>query len=90
MDHATLAAVSTISPAQCRAARGLLNWSREQLAEASFVAIRTIVDFERGARQPRVATVASLGSTFETAGVAFIPESKIQGAGVRLSKRPAL
>ena len=40
-----------ITSAQCRAERALLDWSREQLAAASMVGLRTIVDFERGARE---------------------------------------
>ncbi|MBR3190451.1 helix-turn-helix transcriptional regulator [Bosea sp. (in: a-proteobacteria)] len=70
---------------QCRAARALIDWSREQLAEASKVSLRTIVDFERGARQPRELTLAALRAALEVAGVIFVPENG-EGAGVRLRK----
>ncbi|MGB3338704.1 MAG: helix-turn-helix transcriptional regulator [Devosia sp.] len=83
MKSATLPDQPSISPAQCRAARGLLDWSREQLAEASSVALRTIVDFERGARSPRAGTLRSLQSGLEAAGVVFLADDG-QGAGVRL------
>jgi transcriptional regulator with XRE-family HTH domain len=63
--------MSTISAAQCRAARALLDWPRESLASESGVALRTIVDFERGARAPRDATLASLARCLEAAGVEF-------------------
>jgi transcriptional regulator with XRE-family HTH domain len=78
-----------ISAAQCRAARALLDWSRDQLAENSVVALRTIVDFERGARAPRSATLLSLAKALESAGVEFIAENG-GGAGVRLRARRGL
>ena len=67
-----------ISAAQCRAARALLGWSREELASAADVGLRTIVDFERGARDPHQATLAALERAFEIAGVTT---DLTQGAG---------
>lgn len=78
-------AQASISAAQCRAARAILDWSRDKLAEKSAVALRTIVDFERGARAPRDATLLSLRTSFEAAGVEIIDENG-GGAGVRLRK----
>jgi transcriptional regulator with XRE-family HTH domain len=75
-----------ISAAQCRAARGLLNWSREELALASNVALRTIVDFEREARAPRATTLKALQTGLEQAGVAFLPDHG-KGAGLRFKPR---
>ena len=72
-----------MTPEQCRAARALLGWSRQSLAEAAKVAERTLVDFERGARQPRERTIADIRRTLEEAGVAFI-DSNGGGPGVRL------
>ena len=40
----------TISAAQCRAARALLNWTQDQLAQNAQVARATIADFERNTR----------------------------------------
>ena len=74
-----------LTAAQCRAARALIEWSRESLAEASHVALRTIVDFERGAREPRDATLAALRRALEAAGVIFI-EGNGDGPGVKLKK----
>ncbi len=76
-------AAFAMTRAQCRAARALIDWSREQLATASKVGLRTLVDFERGAREPREVTVDSLRRALESAGVEFIPENG-GGAGVRL------
>lgn len=74
-----------ITPAQCRAARALIEWSRDQLAETSMVALRTIVDFERGAREPRVVTLDAIQRALEAAGVIFVAENG-EGPGVRLKK----
>jgi transcriptional regulator with XRE-family HTH domain len=73
-------------PAQCRAARALLNWSQVTLESAASVAKKTIADFEREARQPHARTLAAIRSALEAAGVEFIQENG-GGAGVRLSKR---
>lgn len=75
-----------ISPAQCRAARSLLSWRQDELEEASGVTKKTIADFERGARMPRAATLSSIKSALETAGIEFINENG-GGAGVRLRNR---
>nr|WP_246681782.1 helix-turn-helix transcriptional regulator [Methylobacterium sp. L1A1] len=73
----------TISSAQCRAARALLGWSREELAEASKVSRAAIADFETDKRQVRERTVDDLREALEAAGVEFIPANG-GGAGVRL------
>jgi transcriptional regulator with XRE-family HTH domain len=61
----------TISPAQCRAARALLDWSQERLSAESKVGAKTIVDFEQGKRSPFPRTVRDLRETFEAAGIEF-------------------
>jgi transcriptional regulator with XRE-family HTH domain len=78
----------SISAAQCREARAILGWRREQLATYSSVAMRTILDFERGARAPRARTLTALSQCFETAGVILVAEN---GDGRRqppTSRRP--
>jgi transcriptional regulator with XRE-family HTH domain len=74
-----------ISPSQCRAARGLLDWSQQELAEQSGVAIVTVRQLEGGAHQPRRATLWVVRQTLENAGVEFIDENG-GGAGVRMRK----
>jgi transcriptional regulator with XRE-family HTH domain len=75
----------SISASQCRAARALLDWSQDQLAENAQVARATIADFERNARVPMRNNLVSIVSSLEAAGVAFIPENG-EGAGVRFRK----
>ncbi|GAB4063953.1 helix-turn-helix transcriptional regulator [Ancylobacter sonchi] len=71
---------------QCRAARALLAWSQDQLAEASGVAKATIANFELGKRTPYDRTLTDLRTALEAAGIEFIPENG-GGVGVRLAKR---
>ena len=75
----------SISPAQCRGARGLLGWSQSDLSEASKTATKTIADFERGAREPYPRTLEDVRGALEKAGVEFIAENG-GGPGVRLRK----
>jgi hypothetical protein len=49
------------------------------------VALRTVVDFERGARAPREVTLDALRRALESAGVIFVEENG-EGPGVRLRK----
>jgi predicted transcriptional regulator len=76
-----------ISSAQCRAARGLLAWSQQDLAEKSGVGIVTIHQLEAGTSQPRRSTIDVVRRAFESAGVEFIDENG-GGPGVRLKKAP--
>jgi transcriptional regulator with XRE-family HTH domain len=73
-----------ITAAQCRAARGLLGWSQQDLADRADVGIMTVHQLEKGS-QPRRATLSVVRSAFEGAGIEFIDENG-GGAGVRLRK----
>lgn len=70
---------------QCRAARALVGWSQDQLAEAAKVAKATIANFESGKRSPYGRTLDDIREALEAAGVVFIPENG-GGAGVRMAK----
>ena len=75
-----------ITPAQCRAARGLLDWSQQDLADRAGVGIVTVRQFEAGVHEPRRATVQVVKQAFEAAGVEFLDPSN-GGAGLRLAKQ---
>jgi transcriptional regulator with XRE-family HTH domain len=77
---------SAITPMQVRAARGLLDWSRDRLAETSGVPKRTLVRFEGAEAAPRQGTIDAIRAALEAAGVEFIDENG-GGPGVRLRKR---
>jgi transcriptional regulator with XRE-family HTH domain len=72
-----------MSPAQCRAARGLLDWSQLVLAERAGVGVVTIRQLEGENKRPRRATLAVVRLALEQAGIEFIDENG-GGAGVRL------
>jgi hypothetical protein len=75
-----------ITAAQCRAARGLIDWTQQELADAARIGVATIRLFEGGAAEARHSTTAMLRQALELAGVEFIDENG-GGAGVRLRKR---
>jgi DNA-binding XRE family transcriptional regulator len=70
-----------IHPKQLRAARGLLNWSRGDLAAAAKTTERTIARMEDGASTPRASTADAIGTAFDKAGVMFIPRTA-EGGGL--------
>lgn len=74
-----------ITPAQCRAARGLIDWSQTKLAEAAQVGLSTVRQFEAGARQPIANNLAAIRQALEAAGVTFLAEGGVAtGPGVAL------
>ena len=74
-----------LTSAQCRAARGLIDWSQMELAQRAGVGIVTIRQLEAGTHGPRRATLDVVRRALEAAGVEFIDENG-GGAGVRLRK----
>lgn len=78
-----------IAPPQLRAARALVDWSREELALQSKTTARTITRIEAGETVPRLSTLQAIRSALEAAGVEFIPENG-GGAGVRLRKETTM
>jgi transcriptional regulator with XRE-family HTH domain len=74
-----------MTPAQCRAARGLLDWTQAKLAEAAGLTLATVVKLERNGRTVPARAVQAMRLAFEAAGVEFIPENG-SGEGVRLQK----
>jgi len=76
-----------ITPDQCRAARGLLNWTQEELAFQAALGIVTIRQFEAGRIQPRKKTLKAIRSTFDFWSVEILDEDGHGGVGVRFEKR---
>jgi DNA-binding transcriptional regulator YiaG len=74
-----------MTPAQCRAARGLLSWTQDQLANASRVSDVTVRHFENDEVTPRRSSLHVMRRALEGAGVVFLDEG-VHGPGVRLRK----
>lgn len=72
-----------LSSAQCRAARGLLDWSQEQLAQASGLSRSTIRDFESGRHELHRGSLVLLLQTLAEQGVELIAAAEGTGEGVR-------
>jgi transcriptional regulator with XRE-family HTH domain len=77
--------VDSISRAQCRGARGLLDLTQPELAAASGLGLSTIVDFERARRSVSKEAIAMIRAALERGGIEFIDENG-GGPGARLKK----
>lgn len=73
-----------ITPALCRAARGMLDWTQQQLSEQALVSRSTIRDFEGYRHGLHQSTASQLRRTFEDAGVIF---TSAEGCGPGLHMR---
>jgi len=71
-----------ITPDQLRAARGLIKWSREELANAAGVSAIAIKLYELGQSDPRTSTLLKLRSAFSKEGVVFLEPNNAHGVGV--------
>jgi transcriptional regulator with XRE-family HTH domain len=82
--------IRKVSIRQIKAARALLGWSQDDLAEASGVSAPTVKRLEAAGGDHvggRAETAEAIVEALQKAGVEFIPENG-GGIGVRLSKRP--
>lgn len=75
---------NTMSPAQSRAARGLLNWSAADLAAKVGLDERFVRDFESGTGDPASGQVEALRSALMAAGAVF---SADDASSVRLTRQ---
>lgn len=76
-----------LSADQCRAARGLLNWTQDQLATNARVSRATVADFESNTRQPMKNNIRSMSDCMYAAGVGLVAEEGSSGVGVRFRDR---
>ncbi len=75
--------MTKITPALCRAARGLLGWNQDDLAKAAKVGLNTLRNFEAGKSAPMTNNLLAIEAALEGAGILFIPENG-GGAGLRM------
>src|SRR3546814_16560142 len=78
--------VKNLFPEQCRAARGLLNWTQEKLAVLAGVSRSTVRDFENGRHQLHRATEAVIVDTLEKAGIRLLADQR--EVGIKLRRCP--
>lgn len=72
-----------MTPAQCRAARALLDLTQPRLSEAAGVGLSTVVDFEKQRRRVSQEAIRKLEDALKSGGIEFIAENG-GGPGVRL------
>lgn len=62
----------SITTAQIRGARGILNWSQQDLAERTGISATSIGSIENGQTTPRASTLEKIRAAFEHGGIEFI------------------
>jgi predicted transcriptional regulator len=75
--------VTMITPRQIRAARALLGWSQQQLADHAIVSLNAVTRLEKGKVDSRTSTVAAIEKALTRAGIEFLSGGE-KGEGVRL------
>lgn len=80
-------AAGMFSPEQNRAARALLGWSRDRLADESGVSAIAIKAFESGGNDPRVSTLVAIRTAFARSNVIFLDPTEERGSGVAFGLR---
>ena len=74
-----------LTPGQCRAARGFLDWTQDKLAERSGLSRSTVRDFEKGRHELHQASEQQIIRTLEDAGI-LLASSEETGPGVFLKR----
>jgi predicted transcriptional regulator len=77
-----------ITAPQVRAARGLVGWSQQKLADKAGVALMAVKRLEYGTVATRNRTFAAIETALSDAGVIFLPPADGRGEGVCLSIAP--
>ncbi len=71
-----------MTPEQCRAARGWLGWTQQELATAAKVALSTVKDFEGGRRVPIANNLAAIRAALEIQGIGFVSDGDGKPLGI--------
>ena len=71
-----------MTPGQCRAARGFLDISQEELAKAANVGLSTIRNYEKGRSVPIANNLTAIQAQLEKRGVTFLDRDENGTCGV--------
>jgi predicted transcriptional regulator len=72
-----------ITARQIRAARALLGWSQQQLADKAIVSLNALARLEKGNVDSRMSTLQAVEKALAKAGIEFLSAGE-KGEGVRL------
>ena len=75
--------------AQIRAARALLGWRQEDIADAAKISVATIrrIESQEELLTGNLSTLLKIQAAFEQAGIQFIDEDDTGGFGLRMAKK---
>lgn len=65
---------SMVTVPQIRAARALLGWSQQELADRAIVSLPSVTRLERSTVDTRISTLEAVEDAFQKAGIEFINE----------------
>lgn len=71
---------------QCRAARGWLDWTQQELAERAHVSLSTVRDFEKGRRTPIANNLEAMRRALEASGIHLVFDGEEKATGVAVMK----
>jgi transcriptional regulator with XRE-family HTH domain len=77
-------------PAQVRAARALLGWTRAEVARRFEIGDATIARLERGDRVPGRRVLPRIKEGFESAGIVFFNDARGCGAALATPRKEIL
>lgn len=77
-----------ITPRQIRAARALLDWSQQELADKAIVSLNAVTRLEKAKVDSRSSTVTAIEKALAKAGIEFLAADQ-KGEGVRLKNPKA-
>jgi transcriptional regulator with XRE-family HTH domain len=80
--------MSQITPEQSRAARGWLDWTQHQLAEAAKVSLSTVRDFEKRRRTPIANNLVAMQQALEKAGMQMVFDNAGAPIGIARATDP--
>ena len=72
-----------VTPREVRAARAMLGWTRQQLADRAVLSLNAVVRLEQGVVDTRTSTIMAVRRALEAAGIEFLSLSE-SNEGVRL------
>jgi transcriptional regulator with XRE-family HTH domain len=73
-----------LTPEQCRAARGWLAWTQQDLADKAGVGLSTLRAFELGQRAPIRNNLDALRRAIEAAGVRLLVGNEGKATGIAI------